>query len=124
MNDEHDQIEEEADPRRRRSRILRAEISVLRRAVEAMPTTLRENRPPDYAPTLGAIVWAVQGAEKRLADIEGHPAIKVTPEQHGRAIERAATNIMREPMETFRNEAAASAERSAVTFSRLFLQIS
>ena len=80
---------------------------MLRRAVEAMPTTLRENRPPDYAPTLGAIVRAVQGAEKRLADIEGHPAIKVTPEQHGRAIERAATNIMREPMETFRNEAAA-----------------
>ena len=97
---------------------------MLRRAVEAMPTTFRENRPPDYAPTLGAIVRAVQGAEKRLADIEGHPAIKVTPEQHGRAIERAATNIMREPMETFRNEAAASAERSAVTFSRLFLPIS
>lgn len=66
---------------------------MLRRAVEAMPTTLRENRPPDYAPTLGAIVRAVQGAEKRRADIEGHLAIRVTPEQHGRAIERADGNV-------------------------------
>ena len=105
--DSHDQIEDEADSAAAAFEDLRAEISVLRRAVEAMPASLRENRPPDYAPTLGAIVKAVQGVEKRLAGIEGHPAIKVTPEQHGRAIERAATNIMREPMETFRNEAAA-----------------
>lgn len=109
MNDQHDQIEDEdeADSAAAAFEDLRAEISVLRRAVEAMPAILRENRAPDYAPTLGAIVKAVQGVEKRLAGIEGHPAIKLTPEQHGRAIERAAANIMREPMETFRNEAAA-----------------
>ena len=50
---------------------------------------VENSRPPDYAPTLGAIVKAIQGVEKRLAGIEGHPAIKLTPEQHGRAIERA-----------------------------------
>ncbi len=109
MNEEHDQIDDEdqADSAAAAFEELRAEILVLRRAVEAVPATLRENRPPDYAPSLGAIVRAVQGVEKRLAGIEGHPAIKLTPEQHGRALERAAANIMREPMETFRNEAAA-----------------
>lgn len=107
MNDQHDQIDDEADSAAAAFEDLRAEVSVLRRAVEAFPASLRDNRPPDYAPTLGAIVKAVQGVEKRLAGIEGHPAIKLTPEQHGRAIERAAANIVREPMETFRNEAAA-----------------
>lgn len=107
MNDEEDQIDDEADSAAAAFEDLRAEILVLRRAVEAIPATLRENRPSDYAPTLGAIVKAVQGVEKRLSGIEGHPAIRLTPEQHGRAIERAAANIMREPMETFRNEAAA-----------------
>jgi hypothetical protein len=43
----------------------------------------------------------------RLAVIEGHPAIRLTPEQHGRAIERAGAATLREAMETFRNEAAA-----------------
>ena len=109
MNDQHDQIddEDEADSAAAAFEELRAEVSVLRRAVEAFPASLRENRPADYAPTLGAIVKAVQGVEKRLAGIEGHPAIKLMPEQHGRAIERAAASIMREPMDTFRNEAAA-----------------
>lgn len=107
MNDQHDQIDEEADSAAAAFADLRAEVSVLRRTVEAFPASLRENRLPDYAPTLGAIVKAVQGVEKRLAGIEGHPAIKLTPEQHGRAIERAAANIMRESMETFRHEAAA-----------------
>lgn len=107
MYDEHDEIEEEVDSAAAAFKDLLAEISVLRRAVEAIPAPLRENRPPDYAPTLGVIAKAIQAIERRLAGIEGHPAIKVTPEQHGRAIERAATNIVREPMETFRNEAAA-----------------
>ena len=89
MNDEQDQSDDEANSAAAAFEELRAEISVLRRAVEAMPGNSRENRPPDYAPTLGAIVKAVQGLEKRLAAIEGHPAIKLTPEQHGRAIERA-----------------------------------
>lgn len=86
---------------------LRAEVAALRGSIDAFPAAVRDNRPPDYAPTLGAIVKAVQGLEKRLAAIEAHPAIRLTPEQHGRAIERAGAAALREAMETFRNEAAA-----------------
>jgi hypothetical protein len=86
---------------------LRAEVAALRGAIDAFPAAVQDNRPPDYAPTLGAIVKAIQGVEKRLAVIEAHPAIRLTPEQHGRAIERAGAATLRDAMEAFRNEAAA-----------------
>lgn len=38
----------------------------------------------------------IQGVEKRLAVIEAHPAIRLTPEQHCRAIERAGAATLRE----------------------------
>lgn len=85
---------------------LRAEVAALRGSIDAFPAAVQDTRPPDYAPTLGAIVKAIQGVEKRLAVMEGHPAIRLTPEQHGRAIERAGAATLREAMETFRNEAA------------------
>jgi hypothetical protein len=107
VNDEQDKSEDETDFAAAAFEELRAEVSVLRQAVEAIPTTLREIRPPDYAPTLGVIAKAIQAIEKRLADIEGRPAIKQTPEQHSRAIERAGAASVREAMETFRHEAAA-----------------
>jgi hypothetical protein len=86
---------------------LRAEVAALRGSIDAFPAAVQDNRTPDYAPTLGAIVKAIQGVEKRLGSIEGHPAIKLTPEQHGRAIERAGAAALRDAMEMFRNEAAA-----------------
>jgi hypothetical protein len=86
---------------------LRAEVAALRGSIDAFPAAVQDNRPPDYAPTLGAIVKAIQGVEKRLAVIEGHPAIRLTPEQHGRALEKAGAATLREAMATFRNEAAA-----------------
>jgi hypothetical protein len=86
---------------------LRAEVAALRGSIDGFPAAVQDSRPPDYAPTLGAIVKAIQGVEKRLAFIEGHPAIRLTPEQHGRAIERAGVVTLREAMATFRNEAAA-----------------
>lgn len=49
---------------------LRSELTALRRAVDAIPTIVLENRPPDYAPTLGGIVKSIQSMEKRLASIE------------------------------------------------------
>jgi hypothetical protein len=107
VHERKDCIEDEGDSAAAAFDELRAEVSVLRGAIDAIPAAVHENRPPDYAPTLGAVVRAVQGVEKRLAGIEGHPAIKVTPEQHSRAIERAGAASVREAMETFRNEAAA-----------------
>lgn len=107
MGERRDDIEDESDSAAAAFEELRAEVAALRGAIDAIPAAVRDNRPPDYAPTLGAIVRAIQGVEKRLAVIEDRPAIRLTPEQHGRALERAGAATMREAMETFRNEAAA-----------------
>lgn len=83
---------------------LTAEVSVLRRAVEALPAAIEEVRAPDYGPTLGAITQGLASLEEGVAAIEEHPAVKLTPEQHARAIERAGTEIMREASRALRDE--------------------
>jgi hypothetical protein len=107
VDQRQDVDEDEGDSAAAAFENLRAEVAALRGSIDAFPAAVQDNRAPDYAPTLGAIVKALQGVEKRLAIIEGHPAIRLTPEQHGRAIERAGAATLREAMETFRNETAA-----------------
>lgn len=88
---------------------LRAEVSVLRRAVEALPGAIEEARPPDYGPTLGAMAQALAGLEEGLAAIEEHPALALTPESHARAIERAGAEVVREASKALREETDAVA---------------
>ena len=75
---------------------LRAEVSVLRRAVEGLPEEWEANQPPDYTVSLGAIAKGLAGVAGRLDGIERHPALKMTPEQHQAAIAQAGSGLMRE----------------------------
>src|SRR6478609_4776309 len=72
---------------------LRAEVAVLRRAVEALGPALKENRAPDYSLSLGHIAKAQAAIGTRLETIEGHPALRMTPAAFG---EQAVTNASRE----------------------------
>lgn len=83
---------------------LRAEVTILRRAVEALPAAIEEVRAPDYGPTLGVITQRLANLEEGLAAIEEHPAVTMTPEQHAGAIERAGAEIMREASRALRDE--------------------
>jgi hypothetical protein len=89
---------------------LRAEVSVLRRAVEALPGAWEESRPPDYTPSLGTIVQGLAAVENQLAGIEKHPALRLTPEQHQQAIAQAGNVLMREAAQKL-DRAAQNAER-------------
>ncbi|TGD92271.1 DUF6118 family protein [Methylobacterium nonmethylotrophicum] len=102
MTDAIDQ--EDEDGAARAFEALRSEVSVLRRAVEALPRAIEEVRAPDYGPTLGAIAQALSGLEEGLSAIEAHPAVKLTPESYARAIERAGAGIMREASRALRDE--------------------
>lgn len=84
---------------------LRAEINVQRRAIEALFDQLESTRPPDYAPTLGVISERIGEVEERLASYEEHPALKLTPEQHGRAVASAGADLLRNAVQTFDREA-------------------
>lgn len=68
---------------------LRAEVLVMRRAVEALPHEWEDKRPPDYTPNFARIEKAISLFERRLAAVEGQPALQRTPEQYATAIERA-----------------------------------
>src|SRR5689334_8413372 len=74
---------------------LRAEVAVLRRAVEALGPALKENRSPDYSLSLGQIAKTQAAIGTRLEAIEGHPALRMTPAAFGEQLERAVTNASR-----------------------------
>jgi hypothetical protein len=75
---------------------LRAEVSVLRRAVEALPSAWDESRPPDYSPDLGRMSKALAAVETRMQAINTHPVLRLTPEQHQDAVVRAGSALLRE----------------------------
>jgi hypothetical protein len=62
---------------------LRAEVAALRQLVEGQTT-------PDYALTLGAIAKELQSVTARLAAIETHPALAMTPEAYSAELSVAA----------------------------------
>jgi hypothetical protein len=75
---------------------LRAEVSVLRRAIEAVPAAMRENRSPDYSEDLGVIGKGLDEIGDQLARIMKSPALVRTPEEQGQAIANAGANLVRE----------------------------
>jgi hypothetical protein len=94
---------------------LRADIALMRKAVEALPAAIEEVAAPDYAPSFGALTKGLTGVEARLAGIEDHPALKLTPEQHGRAIQRAGAEVLSAAAKALREAADAVArERQAL----------
>ena len=86
---------------------LRAELTVMRSAVEELPTVIRSMEPPDYAPSFGAVIKGLAEVGARLADIEDHPALNLTPEQHGRAMQRAGADVLGGAAKALHDEADA-----------------
>lgn len=73
---------------------LRAEVSVLRRAVEGLSSEWQNHRPPDYTETLGEMAKSLEEVHFRLDDIEGHPALQLTPTDHQKAVSAAGATLM------------------------------
>lgn len=87
---------------------LQAEVATLRQAVEALPAIVEgATRVTDYTPTLGAVVKVLTQVEARIVAIQDHPALKMTPQQHGRAIGRAGADAFAEAARLMRDEADA-----------------
>ncbi|MDE1905419.1 MAG: hypothetical protein KGH75_03085 [Rhodospirillales bacterium] len=78
---------------------LRAEVSVMRRAVEALPSAMADSlppAPPDYRSDVGKVAQVLAAVVGRLDVIEKHPALRLTPEQHRQAIAREGNELMRD----------------------------
>ena len=89
---------------------LRAEVSVLRRAIEAMPAAMRENRPPDYSQDLAVIGKGLDEVGEQLETVLNSPALMLSPEQQGQGIAKAGTALVREAAQRL-DHAAQEAER-------------
>ena len=89
---------------------LRAEVSVLRKAVEALPAALRANRPPDYAPDLAILGKGLDDIAGQLEIIQKYPALRLSPEQHGAAIANSGSAMLREAAQELQ-QAAQRADR-------------
>jgi hypothetical protein len=97
---------------------LRAEVSVLRKAVEALPGAIRENRPPDYAQDLAVIGKGLDEIGSQLETIQQSPALRMTPEQQGRSIADAGSAMLREAAQKF-DRAAQEADRERYNLSNM-----
>lgn len=78
---------------------LRAEVSVLRRAIESMPGTMRENRSPDYSEDLGIIGKGLDDIGDQLSKIMKAPALVRSAEEQGQAIAQAGSGLVREAVQ-------------------------
>jgi hypothetical protein len=100
---------------------LRAEVSVLRRAIEALPAAMRESRSPDYSQDLAVIGKGLDEVGEQLETILKSPALTRTPEQQGQAIANAGANLIREAAQRL-DKAAQEAERERSCLSGIIGQ--
>ena len=101
---------------------LRAEVSVLRRAIEAIPAAMRENRPPDYSQDLGVIGKGLDEVGEQLETVLKSPALIRSPEEQGQAIAVAGANLIREAAQRF-DRATQEAERERSRLSGVIGQV-
>jgi hypothetical protein len=75
---------------------LRSEVSVLRRAVEALPAAIRDNRPADYSADLAVLGKGLDEIGEQLGTILKSPAMMMSPEAQGQAIAKSGQTLIRE----------------------------
>lgn len=91
---------------------LRAEVSVLRRAIEAIPQTLEEGLAPDYGADLARLAKGLAAVAAQVELMGQHPALQMTPADHQRAVAQTSTDLMRNALVSFeRATQAADGER-------------
>lgn len=83
---------------------LRAEISLLRRAIERL--TDERTSQPDYAPSLEAIAKRLEDVCVALQRLSERPGLKLTPQAMAREIATAATASRERDQEMLRSAAA------------------
>ncbi|CCT61034.1 DUF6118 family protein [Acetobacter pasteurianus] len=91
----------ETDPAARAFEDLCAEMTVLRRSVEALPQAWRDNRPPDYTEDLARVVKAMNAVGTRMKTIEDTPTLKMTPQAYGQGIRQAGISASQEMQTAF-----------------------
>lgn len=110
MADEHDQ--EEGDAAAEAFEELRAEVTLLRRAVERLAAERAEvPQPKDYDETLGRIAKAINKLAERMDVLAERPGISITPDGIARQVAAAGATVRAEDAKTIA-EARAALEKA------------
>ena len=98
--DAHDEAAQAFQSLTREVADVRAELAVMRRAVEAIAPALSEAVPPDYSLTLGEMATVQRKIVAALTKIEAHPALQIEPETYAartaRVIEQSTRGSVRD----------------------------
>ncbi|MCZ8164036.1 MAG: DUF6118 family protein [Microcystis sp. LE19-98.1E] len=86
---------------------LQDEVAALGQKIEA--TAARSNVPEaiDYGPSFGEVLGKLAELETKLVSIAGDASLRLTPDQHVRAIERAKDGAFQDVIRQLREEAGA-----------------
>jgi hypothetical protein len=97
---------------------LRAEVSVLRKAIEVLPDALARNRAPDYSPDFAILGQGMDAIGVALENLQKHPALRLTPEQHGAAVAQAGGALIRDAVQRF-DQATQETERERYSLAKV-----
>lgn len=86
---------------------LQDEVAALAQKIEAMATRPGTPEPVDYGPSFGEVFGKLAELETKLVGIAGDASLRLTPDQHARAIERAKEGAFQEVIRQLRDEAGA-----------------
>lgn len=76
-----------------------AEVTILRKGIEALRDAIVENRPPVYGEDFGVIGEGLDEIFAQLTAIQKFPALNMTPAEAGQSIANAGTNMFREAVQ-------------------------
>jgi hypothetical protein len=86
---------------------LQEEIAALGQKIEAMAVRPETPEAVDYGPSFGEVLGKLSQLETKLVGIAGDGPLKLTPDQHVRAIERAKEGAFQDVIRQLRDEAGA-----------------
>lgn len=86
---------------------LQEEVAALGQQIEGMAAKPNVADAIDYGPSFGEVLGKLVELETKLAGIADDPSLRLTPDQHARAIERAKEGAFQEVIRQLRDEAGA-----------------
>lgn len=86
---------------------LQDEIAALGQKIEAMVARPATPEPVDYGPSFGEVLGKLAELETKLIGIVDNPSLRLTPDQHARALERAKEGAFQDVIRQLRDEAGA-----------------
>lgn len=86
---------------------LQGEVVALGERINALGGQISGNVVTDYGPSFGEIRRQIGELETKISGIADYPALRLTPDQHARAFERAKEGMFQEVVRQLRSEADA-----------------